>query len=122
MSQMSNTRTLEITNSEFYQSTAELPMPGRGSPILVGETKVSKDVEPWQAQGACLGMPPEMFMPERGDKATEKAAKAVCRTCVVKDDCLESAINPGTIERIGVRGGFTEFERRKIIKERNKAS
>ena len=48
------------------------------------------DEASWQADANCLGVDPDLFFPERG--ASTKEAKAVCRGCVVREDCLEYAL------------------------------
>ena len=47
----------------------------------------------WQLSANCLGVDPDLFFPERG--ASTKEAKAVCKGCVVRDDCLEYALANG---------------------------
>jgi WhiB family redox-sensing transcriptional regulator len=65
--------------------------------------------------GNCLGVDPDLFFPERG--ASVKAAKEVCRGCVVQEDCLEYALEKG--EKFGIWGGMSERERRRIRRQRN---
>lgn len=73
-------------------------------------------VEEWTEQAACRHVDPEVFFPvsERGP-AVERA-KAVCRSCLVRSDCLEDAC--ARDERHGVWGGLTEAERRKYQRRR----
>ncbi len=68
----------------------------------------------WQGKANCLGVDPDLFFPERG--ASTKEAKAVCRGCVVKEDCLEYALANG--EKFGIWGGMSERERRRIRRAR----
>ena len=68
----------------------------------------------WQAQANCLGVDPDLFFPERG--ASTREAKAVCRGCVVREDCLEYALLNG--EKFGIWGGLSERERRRIRRQR----
>lgn len=73
----------------------------------------------WQAQGACLDHPEVDFFPARGQSAGP--AKLVCADCPVKAECLAHALgdNPlGIVEKIGVWGGTSERERRKLRKAR----
>jgi len=72
------------------------------------------DAQGWQLQANCLGVDPDLFFPERG--ASTKEAKAVCRGCVVREDCLEYALANG--EKFGIWGGLSERERRKIRRQR----
>src|SRR3954468_15767413 len=57
----------------------------------------------WQERANCLGVDPDLFFPERG--ASTKEAKAVCRGCEVRVECLEYALSHG--EKFGAsrRGG-----------------
>lgn len=71
--------------------------------------------ELWQEYANCLGVDPDLFFPERG--ASTKEAKAVCRGCVVKDQCLEYALNNS--EKFGIWGGMSERERRRIRRARS---
>lgn len=53
----------------------------------------------------------DSFFPEHGNDAGVKA-KAVCRRCDVKPQCLQYAL--GHDERFGIWGGTTPRERRKL--------
>lgn len=68
----------------------------------------------WQSEANCLGVDPDLFFPERG--ASTKEAKAVCRGCAVREDCLEHALANG--EKFGIWGGLSERERRRIRRQR----
>jgi WhiB family redox-sensing transcriptional regulator len=68
----------------------------------------------WMADGNCVGVDPDLFFPERGESTKE--AKAVCRACDVRDQCLEFALD--NRERFGIWGGLSERERRRIRKAR----
>ena len=71
----------------------------------------SEDDEPtWHDFANCLGVDPDLFFPERG--ASTKEAKEVCRGCIVREDCLEYALQNG--EKFGIWGGMSERERRRI--------
>lgn len=72
----------------------------------------------WQDYGNCLGVDPDLFFPERG--ASTREAKAVCRACVVREDCLEYALQNG--EKFGIWGGMSERERRRIRRSRAMAA
>lgn len=67
----------------------------------------------WTDRAACKGKT-EIFFPERGDRRTIEAAKAVCKTCRVKPHCKEWVVNNS--ER-GIWAGMTRdevvFERRR---------
>jgi WhiB family redox-sensing transcriptional regulator len=68
----------------------------------------------WQNRGACNGTPPHIMFPNQGD--SNKRAKAFCKVCPVRVECLEFAIEHD--ERFGVWGGKSERERRAIRKQR----
>src|SRR5689334_21659762 len=68
----------------------------------------------WQDQANCLGVDPDLFFPERG--ASTREAKEVCRGCVVREDCLEYALQNS--EKFGIWGGMSERERRRIRRQR----
>jgi len=69
---------------------------------------------PWQSRASCLGTDPNLFFPERG--ASTKEAKAACKGCVVREDCLEFALQNG--EKFGIWGGLSERERRRVRRQR----
>lgn len=68
----------------------------------------------WQRLANCLGLDPDVFFPERG--ASTREAKEVCRSCVVRAECLDFAVANG--ERFGIWGGLSERERRKVRRAR----
>lgn len=57
--------------------------------------------EPWTRDAACATTNPELFFPEPGGSST--AAKRICRTCPVINECLDYATR--TRQNVGVRGG-----------------
>jgi WhiB family redox-sensing transcriptional regulator len=61
--------------------------------------------ENWQDDANCLGVDPDLFFPEE-----------VCRGCVVREQCLEFALQNG--EKFGIWGGLSERERRRIRRQR----
>lgn len=82
---------------------------------LVASERFSSDSERrWQEDANCLAVDPDLFFPERGESARE--AKAVCRSCEVRVDCLEYALANG--EKFGIWGGLTERERRRVRRQR----
>ncbi|HHC08176.1 MAG TPA: WhiB family transcriptional regulator [Actinobacteria bacterium] len=72
----------------------------------------------WQDLANCRGADPDLFFPERG--ASTRAAKAICRACSVREECLEFAIVSS--EKFGIWGGLSERERRRIRRERQIAA
>lgn len=65
----------------------------------------------WRLAGACGGIDPELWFPERSNGAETKAAKEACAPCPVKADCLQWA-NQGV--EFGVWGGTTYADRRRL--------
>ena len=68
----------------------------------------------WQERANCLGVDPDLFFPERG--ASTREAKAVCKGCEVRGECLEYALAHG--EKFGIWGGLSERERRRVRRQR----
>lgn len=64
----------------------------------------------WMDLGRCAEADPEQWFPEKG--GSTRAAKAVCRGCEVRAECLEYALKHD--ERFGVWGGLSERERRRL--------
>lgn len=70
----------------------------------------------WREEAACRSVPVEIFYPQTDAEATP--AKIVCRTCEVRETCLEWAL--AVDERFGVWGGLTPTERRSLGARRRK--
>jgi WhiB family redox-sensing transcriptional regulator len=66
-------------------------------------------VTDWRDNAECKGMDPDLFYPGRGGMKDLRTAQAVCRTCVVRQDCLDYAVAAG--EDHGVWGGMSERQR-----------
>ena len=75
--------------------------------------------EPWMADAVCTSTDPDLFFPERGERAKYAAAKAICETCPVRITCLQWALD--TNEPYGIYGGTTERDRRNMRGARNAA-
>jgi WhiB family redox-sensing transcriptional regulator len=73
----------------------------------------------WREQGRCKGADPEVFYPE-DDEDPGIAAKEICALCPVREVCLEPAL--ARREKVGVWGGYTARERRRVIRQRRKVS
>jgi WhiB family transcriptional regulator, redox-sensing transcriptional regulator len=67
----------------------------------------------WQDRALCAQTDPEAFFPEKGGSTRE--AKRVCRSCDVRGECLEYALEND--ERFGIWGGLSERERRRVKRE-----
>ena len=74
----------------------------------------------WRDKGRCRGVDPEVFFPVEDDEEAEAAAKAICDECMVREACLEHAIT--CREKLGVWGGLTERERRRLVRRRRKSA
>jgi len=72
----------------------------------------------WAARGACIGLDPALFFPERGMPVDN--ARAVCRGCEVRQECLDYAIDNS--ERFGIWGGLSEKERRRMRSIRHRTN
>ncbi len=73
----------------------------------------------WWDSAACADEDPDLFFPvgESGPAAEQYArAKAVCRRCPVRVECLDWALRTGTPS--GVWGGLGEAERKRIRRHR----
>lgn len=65
--------------------------------------------EDWRQEGACWDTDPDVFFPVREEDVG--AALAICATCPVQSECLTYALRN---EGVGIWGGTTESERRKL--------
>ena len=70
----------------------------------------------WRQRGECRGLDPGIFYPETEEEAEQ--AKRVCDGCHVRVACLEYALSHR--EKVGVWGGYTERERRRIMRQRRR--
>ncbi len=75
---------------------------------LLGELRAFR--ADWIEQANCRGVDPELFFPARGKPTRD--AKALCKGCVVREECLDYALAHG--ERWGIWGGTTERDRRRL--------
>lgn len=88
-------------------------MSGAASPLArLAEQVAAAELLSWRADGACRGMDPALFYPDRGDLDAVRRAKEVCRGCAVQEQCLAWALH--ACERIGIWGGTSEAERRAL--------
>jgi WhiB family transcriptional regulator, redox-sensing transcriptional regulator len=75
----------------------------------------------WVHRARCKDEDPELFFPvgTTGPAATQiEQAKAICRMCAVRGECLEWAM--GTGQDAGVWGGLSEEERRALRRARRR--
>lgn len=68
----------------------------------------------WRLLANCRGCDPALFYPEQGAPLGE--ARAVCRACTVRPECLEYALVNG--EKFGLWGSLSERERRRLRRDR----
>ena len=68
----------------------------------------------WKLDGACRWIDPELFFPVSDTDA--EPARQVCRSCLVRERCLDYAIAVRDFE--GVWGGLTGAERRSLHRRR----
>lgn len=78
---------------------------------------IAFEVPEWQRDALCSETDPEAFFPEKGGSTAR--AKAVCRACDVRVQCLEYALSSD--ERYGIWGGMSERERRRLTQMRRAA-
>lgn len=82
--------------------------------------------QPWRLAAACRKVDPNVFFPDSHDKKKMEQAKAICRVCPVRKQCLDFAIDNcvdhgiwgGESERARVRmrrAGIPERSHRKVI-------
>ncbi len=75
-------------------------------------SRLSEGLE-WQKDALCSQIDPEMWFPEDHGPSP---AKRLCGECLVKQECLDYAIENN--EMHGIWGGMTRKERRKLALKR----
>ena len=89
--------------------------PSRCEPSRPGSESLAIE---WVARRRCADIDTNVFFPNDG--AGVIAAQKVCGECPVKDRCREYALANNITH--GVWGGTSERERRRILRERRRAS
>ena len=74
----------------------------------------------WMESAACRGVGVAAFFAEPGQHEAKERAKAMCRGCGVREDCLSYSLEFST-NFFGIWGGATPEERRRIRKAREAA-
>ncbi|MGJ3562139.1 WhiB family transcriptional regulator [Streptomyces sp. INA 01156] len=72
-------------------------------------------MDDWRTRAACRDEDPDLFFPigTSGSALLQtERAKAVCRRCPVREQCLDWAMESG--QSLGVWGGTSETERRAL--------
>lgn len=72
-------------------------------------------MEDWRKQAACKNLPTEWWFPDVGGEGGMERAVEICKTCPVKEPCLEWAI---AHEDNGIWGATTPLQRKKLRKIR----
>jgi WhiB family redox-sensing transcriptional regulator len=97
---------------------------GSGDPDLSGETIELEDDRPlpdeldsWRLLAACRTAEGDLFFAADGERGLakrrrERAAKAICIGCPVRQECARYAIS--NREPYGVWGGLSEHDRQRI--------
>jgi len=65
-------------------------------------------MQSWRQEAACRETDPKLFFPSNNATRQTNAAKAICRGCVCRVQCLEYAI---ATDSVGIWGGTTDDER-----------
>jgi WhiB family redox-sensing transcriptional regulator len=75
----------------------------------------------WRARAACRPLDSAIFFPDRTAYRNNDvaSAKAVCRRCPVREECLEAALDGR--EKIGIWGGLTPLERANLHRRKRRA-
>lgn len=73
----------------------------------------SKEAD-WVLSANCAGTDPDSFFPEHDSSNT--LAMRVCNNCLVKQECLEVALNDTQL--MGIWGGTTNMDRRNMRRAR----
>lgn len=82
-------------------------------------------IDQWQRRAACRGpqsvvfFPPSHFERKEDKRQRESRAKAICRSCAVKGECLDYSLE--IREPHGIWGGLNEVERRQMLAVRGSA-
>jgi WhiB family redox-sensing transcriptional regulator len=71
----------------------------------------------WMSEALCLEIDSTLFFPDEPNAYTE--GKKACELCTVKTQCLEYALK---LDVVGIWGGTTETERRKMKKNARAAA
>lgn len=96
-------------NGHFWK-----PQPLTDDPVaFLLAALAERDDLAWQDLALCAQTDPEAFFPEKG--GCTRSAKAVCRSCEVRTECLQYALDRD--ERFGIWGGKSERERRTIRRQ-----
>lgn len=88
--------------------------------VRTANSKRTDSKPSWQDSAACRGLDPSIFYPADDEDMVVTTAKEVCDQCPVSEPCLEHAL--ARREKNGVWGGYTERERRRILRQRRRSA
>ncbi len=77
------------------------------------------DDQGWQFRAACRGpqinvfFPPSHFERKTDKRERERRAKLICKSCSVRNACLDYALR--IREQHGIWGGLNEVERKELL-------
>jgi WhiB family redox-sensing transcriptional regulator len=103
-----------LTVADYEKSRLPTPPEPQGGTAGHYTAVVSEGEFDWAAKAACKDIEPRLFFPSRGEDA--EPGKQVCRSCPVRVECLEYAVEHR--EQHGIWGGYSERERRQMRKFR----
>lgn len=86
-----------------------------GIPAVITPMPWQKE-DDWRDLAECLNSPYDMFFPEKGQSTKE--AKKICSTCMVREECLQWALDND--ERFGIWGGTSQQERKRIKRQQSR--
>lgn len=81
---------------------------------------MTDDRERWEELALCQQADPEVFFPVYQGDGSAIRAKAICRMCPVRRQCLDYALEHR--EHYGVWGGTTSGERDRLLRARMRES
>ena len=106
---------------DYYEPILEQPMKRLYGPRMAEISRLPQPIADhweWQYEGSCRTMPSEMFFHPDGERGPrrrnrENAAKAICASCPVIQQCRSHAL--AVQEPYGIWGGLSEDDRLAII-------
>jgi len=75
-------------------------------------------VNGWLLRAACRSHDPDLWFPDTPGVRSSARAKAICRDCPVRNQCLALALNAAN-DDAGIYAGLTAFERKQIRSQRS---
>lgn len=81
---------------------------------LLDQVVVGGAVPAWQDAALCAQIDPDLFYPEKGGSTAD--AKGICRSCDVRAECLQDALD--NRDEFGIWGGKSARERRTLLTPR----